>query len=54
MTFTIVLASTYEIMEEVTISTIAELKEIYKQYNEFELIVDFEEMTITVYNDYIE
>ena len=54
MKFTVVLASTWEVMEEVQINTMMELKELYQQYNEFELIVDFEEMTITIYNDYVE
>ena len=54
MKFTVVLASTWEVMEEVQINTMTELKELYQQYNEFELIVDFEEMTITIYNDYVE
>lgn len=54
MKFTVVLASTYEVMEEIHIDTMEELKELYQQYNEFELIVDFKEMTIAIYNDYIE
>ena len=53
MKFTVILASTYEVMEETSIDTMKELKELYQQYNEFELIVDFKEMTITIYNDYI-
>lgn len=54
MKFTVVLASTYEVMEEIHIGTMEELKELYQQYNEFKLIVDFKEKTIIIYNDYIE
>lgn len=54
MKFMVVLASTYEIVEEIIVNTMSELKELYKKYNEYELIVNFNEMTIAIYNDYIE
>lgn len=53
MTFKLYWANTEETTGEVTINTIQDLQELYKKYGQA-LIVDFLEMEIWIYNDYIE
>lgn len=53
MTFKLYWANTGETTGEVIINTIQDLQELYKNYGS-SLIVDFMEMEIWIYNDYIE
>lgn len=55
MTFTIDFASHSSANPEyIDISTIDELRELYDRYGRNAVIVDFDEMTITIYDDYLE
>ena len=49
MTFTLYKASDYTFRETITVNTLEDLKNIYCS-----IIVDFEDMTITIYDDYVE
>lgn len=49
MTFTLYKASDYKFRQTITVNNLAELKEIYPS-----LIINFEDMTITIYDDYVE
>lgn len=42
-----------DFIENVTINSVNDLKEIYDKYKE-ELTVDFKDMTIIIYDDYVE
>lgn len=53
MTFKLYWADTCTTTGEVTINTIQDLQELYKKYGH-SLIVDFMEMEIWIYNDYME
>lgn len=55
MTFTIEFASHHAATPEyVDIETIDDLRELYDRYGRNAVIVDFEDMTITIYDDYME
>lgn len=55
MTFTIDFASHSPMNpEHIDISTIDDLRELYNRYGRNAVIVDFDEMTITIYDDYLE
>jgi len=55
MTFTIEFASHRTATPEyVDIETIDDLRELYDRYGRNAVIVDFEDMTITIYDDYME
>lgn len=49
MTFTVYKASDFRFEATVTVSTLKELKAIAER-----TIVDFDDMTITIYDDYVE
>lgn len=49
MTFTLTKASDWDFCEKITVNSLDELKNIYHC-----LIIDFEKMEITIYDDYVE
>lgn len=49
MTFTLLKASDWNFEQTITVNNIAELKEIYPS-----LIIDFEDMAITIYDFWVE
>lgn len=53
MKFTLKKASVYRYSEEITINTLEDLEAIQKRAG-YELIVNFEERTIWIYDDYME
>ena len=53
MTFTLYRTSDWENEITVTVNTIADLKAIFEKYKN-EIIIDFDEMTIEIYDDYRE
>ena len=40
--------------KEVSINTIEDLKKLYEEYGKYQLIIDFDEAEIEIYDDYIE
>lgn len=54
MTFTITKASTCKYDETIDVETINDLRELYDRYGRNEIIINFDEMTITIYDDDIE
>lgn len=53
MKFKLEKASDWDFKEEIEIKTLDDLECLYKKYKE-ELIVDFKEKIITIYDSYIE
>lgn len=49
MTFTLYKASDWKFREEITVNSIEDLRNIYPR-----LIVNFDDMEITIYDDYVE
>ena len=49
MTFTLEKASDWDFHEEITVNSLDELRNIYPC-----LIIDFNNMSITIYDDYVE
>lgn len=57
MTFTITKASTRDYDKNhatIDIESINDLRELYDHYGKNDIIIDFDEMTITIYDDDIE
>lgn len=54
MTFTIRKASDYKFSSTIDIETLDQLRELYDYYGKNEVIVNFDEMTIIIYDDYLE
>ena len=53
MKFTLRKASDYKYGEPVEVSSMEGLKMLYEIYG-YSLVIDFEEMTITIYDDYLD
>lgn len=53
MRFTIRKASDWESSEEITIATLEDLKTLSKKYDA-QLVIDFEDKEIIIYDDYLE
>jgi hypothetical protein len=54
MTFEVQKASSYSFKDTVEISTLEDLKELYDKYGQEDLVVDFKDKEITIYDGYLE
>lgn len=54
MKFTLYQASKFKFKDEITINSLDDLKMLSEKYNNEQLIVDFYESTIWIYDDYME